>query len=76
MTQGLSYSKGPIEPPLLEYTIGEALEQAALTWPDKLAMASRHQGIRWTWAELNAEVDQIATGLLALGVNKGDRVGI
>lgn len=76
MTVGLSYAKGPVEPPLLEYTIGEALERAATAWPDGLALVSRHQGLRWTWAELDAEVDRIATGLLGQGVKKGDRVGI
>ncbi len=75
MTQ-LSHAKGVTEPPLLEYTIGEALERAAEAWGDDLALVSRHQGIRWTWAELNAEVDRVATGLLAQGVHKGDRVGI
>lgn len=76
MTDRLSYSKGPAEPPLLEYTIGEALERAAAAWPDGLALVSRHQGIRWTWSKLDAEVDRIACGLLAQGVTKGDRVGI
>ncbi|MCC6924881.1 AMP-binding protein [Novosphingobium sp.] len=72
----LSYAKGVTQPPLLEETIGEALERAASAWPDRLALVSRHQSIRWTWAELNAEVDRIATGLLHEGVAKGDRVGI
>ncbi len=76
MTKYLSYSKGVTEPPLLEYTIGEALERAAHAWPDGLALVSRHQGIRWTWAELNTEVDRIACGLVAQGIKKGERVGI
>lgn len=71
-----SYAKGVTEPLLLEDTIGEALDRAAAAWGQGLALVSRHQGIRWTWAELNAEVDRIATGLLAQGVRKGDRVGI
>ena len=76
MTSSLSHSKGATEPPLLEYTIGEALERAAHAWPDGLALVSRHQGIRWTWAELNTEVDRIACGLVAQGIKKGERVGI
>tara|TARA_R110000868_G_scaffold63877_16_gene192336 strand:+ start:675 stop:2342 length:1668 start_codon:yes stop_codon:yes gene_type:complete len=71
-----SYAQGPVDTPLLEYTIGAALDHAANGWADKLALVSRHQRIRWTWAELNAEVDRIACGLLDLGVVKGDRVGI
>ena len=71
-----SYAQGPVDTPLLEYTIGAALDHAANGWADKLALVSRHQRIRWTWAELNAEVDRVACGLLDLGVVKGDRVGI
>lgn len=71
-----SYAQGPVDTPLLEYTIGAALDHAANGWADKLALVSRHQPIRWTWAELNAEVDRVACGLLDLGVVKGDRVGI
>ncbi|MBS0477532.1 MAG: AMP-binding protein, partial [Proteobacteria bacterium] len=72
----LSHARGVTEPPLLEYIIGEALARAAQAWGDALALVSRHQGLRWTWAELDAEVDRIATGLLAQGVKPGDRVGI
>ncbi|ABD26133.1 AMP-dependent synthetase and ligase [Novosphingobium aromaticivorans DSM 12444] len=75
MTQ-LSYAKGPADEPLLEKTIGQALRDAAALWGDELALVSRHQQIRWTWAQLDAEVDRIATGLLDRGVAKGDRVGI
>lgn len=71
-----SYAKGPTDTPLIEYTIGMALDRAALNWPDKLALVSRHQDIRWNWTELNAEVDRVACGLLELGVVKGGRVGI
>jgi|TARA_R110002124_G_C8972322_1_gene515276 fatty-acyl-CoA synthase len=72
----LSYEKGKTKPPLLEYTIGEALRRAATQWPDQLALVSRHQGVRLTWQELNADVDRIASGLIEQGVKKGDRVGI
>jgi fatty-acyl-CoA synthase len=75
MTQ-LSYAKGATDEPLLEKTIGQALRDAAREWGDDLALVSRHQGIRWTWTELDREVDRIATGLLDRGVTKGDRVGI
>lgn len=71
-----SYAKGETGTPLIEHVIGTALEQAARQWPGHLALVSRHQNIRWTWTELNAEVDRIACGFLNLGVRKGDRVGI
>jgi len=73
---GLSYAQGPTDRPLLETTIGTALREAATRWADGLALVSRHQGLRYTWAELDAAVDRIATGLLGLGVAAGDRIGI
>lgn len=72
----VSHARGPTGTPLIEHTIGEALDRAARSWPDGLALVSRHQSIRWTWAQLNHEVDRIACGLAAHGVKKGDRVGI
>ena len=72
----LSYAKGPTSTPLLETTIGQALRSAAARWGSDLALVSRHQSLRWTWGQLDAEVDRVATGLLRLGVARGDRVGI
>ncbi len=71
-----SYDRGPDTTPLLEHTIGAALTQAATRWGDRLALASVHQRIRMTWAELDAEAERVACGLLDQGVTKGDRVGI
>ena len=71
----LSYSRGPARP-LLELTIGDLLTRTASRYPDRLAIASRHQGRRFTWAELSAQADRVARGLWALGVRRGDRVGI
>ena len=73
---GQSYAKGPTDSPLIDGTIGRALEDAASKWGGELALSSRHQGIRWIWAQLNAEVNRVATGLLAQGIGKGDRIGI
>src|SRR5690606_33920330 len=44
--------------------------------PDREALVVPHQGIRWTFADYRREVDRLATGLLALGIEVGDRVGI
>ena len=71
-----SYAKGPTSTPLLTDTIGAALTQAAARWGERLALVSMHQGIRMTWAELEVEAQRVASGLLDLGVAKGDRVGI
>ena len=72
----LSLAVGPTEPPLLTGTIGAALDRAAERWPDGLALVSRHQDIRLTWAELKAEVDRIACGFVAQGLEPGERIGI
>jgi fatty-acyl-CoA synthase len=76
MTVSLSYSHGASAVPLLGETIGENLERTAQRFPDQEALVSCHQGQRYTYAEFDAEVDRVARGLLARGLQKGDRVGI
>jgi len=71
----LSYARGP-ERPLLDLTIGDLLTRTASRYPDRLAIASRHQNQRMSWAELSEAADRVARGLWALGVRRGDRVGI
>lgn len=61
---------------LLEITIGEALRQAAADWPDADALISCAEGVRWTFAQLDAQVDRLAAGLLHLGLRSGDRVAV
>ncbi len=72
----LSHVVGADHPPLLEHTIGQALEMAAARWPNAEALVSVHQNIRLTWTELLARSDAFAAGLLALGLEPGDRVGV
>ncbi|HEX7034899.1 MAG TPA: AMP-binding protein [Pseudomonadales bacterium] len=71
-----SYVTGASAPPLLEYTIGTALERAADAWPDQPALISVHQGIRLTYRELLERSDALAAGLAELGLTRGDRIGI
>ncbi|MBO9696290.1 MAG: AMP-binding protein [Sphingopyxis sp.] len=71
-----SHVKGATEPPLIEHTIGTALALAAERWGDRDALVSAGQGIRWSFAELLERSDAFAAGLLALGLNPGDRIGI
>jgi len=71
----LSYARGP-QRPLLKLTIGELLQRTAGRFGDRLAVASRHQNQRLTWAELSAEADGLARGLWSLGIRRGDRVGL
>jgi fatty-acyl-CoA synthase len=61
---------------LIGETIGENLERTARRFPDHDALVSCHQGLRYTYAEFDAEVDRVARGLLARRLEKGDRVGI
>lgn len=71
-----SYDAGNRFPDLLEETIGAAFERTVSAGPDREALVDVATSRRWTWAELDAAVDDAARGLLALGIAKGDRVGI
>jgi fatty-acyl-CoA synthase len=71
-----SYASATADTPLLGMTIGEAFDRAAERFPDREALVVRNQGLRYTWAQLRSEVDRFARGLMALGVQKGDRVGV
>ena len=72
----LSYAHGACDRPLLGDTIGESLERTAARVPDAEALVSVHQGVRYTYAELNDAVDRLARGMLAAGIRRGDRVGV
>ncbi|MFJ4188574.1 AMP-binding protein [Kitasatospora sp. NPDC089509] len=71
-----SYASGTADVPLLGDTIGENLDRAVRAFPDRDALVDRPTGRRWTYAQLAADVDALALGLLELGIAKGDRVGI
>ena len=71
-----SYVHGPSSTPLLGTTIGGALNRAAHEFAHRDALISCHQDLRYTYGELLDEVNRVARGLLALGVQRGDRVGI
>jgi fatty-acyl-CoA synthase len=73
---GLSYVRGSTEVPLSDATVGQFLLDTVRRFPDRPAVVFCEQGIRWTWRELAHEVDVFASGLTALGIVKGDRVGI
>ena len=71
-----SCDAGPVDTPILEETIGANFERTAAAHPDVEALVDVAQALRYTYAELNAEIDVVARGLLALGIAKGDRVGL
>jgi fatty-acyl-CoA synthase len=71
-----SYAHGASIKPLLGETLGVNFDLAAEKWGDNDALIVRHQGIRWTYNDLKKEVDAFAAGLLGLGLEPGDRIGI
>jgi fatty-acyl-CoA synthase len=71
-----SYVHGASDVPLLGETIGANLRATVARVPDRPALVVRHQGVRWTYAQLLARAEAFAAGLLAMGVMPGDRVGI
>ena len=72
----MSHVFGATDEPLLSKTIPEVLAETVAAWSDRDAAIFPQQNIRWTWTEFAAEIDRLASGLLALGTKKGDRVGI
>ena len=72
----LSYVHGATDVPLLGETLGANLDRTAARVPDSPALIVRSQGVRWTYRDLVERADAFATGLLALGLRRGDRVAI
>jgi fatty-acyl-CoA synthase len=71
-----AYDAGGTGTPLVGDTIGAYLAKVVARQPDAEALVSLHQGVRLTYKEFAVEVERVARGLLAIGVEKGDRVGI
>ena len=71
-----SYVCGVADAPLLGDTIGRSLDAAARRWPDREALVSPSHDVRWTWRELAERVEALAAGFLALGLERGARIGI
>lgn len=71
-----SYDAGPTDIPILEETIGHNLERMVAANPDTDALVDVPGARRWTYREFDSEIDLIARGLMGLGVDKGDRVGM
>lgn len=71
-----SYTSGTSDTPLLGMTIGEMLDRTAEKYPDTEALVCLHQDIRWTYKEFVEKVNEAARAFMAIGVKRGDRVGI
>ncbi len=72
----LSYVHGASETPLIGETIGYYFDRASEQYGARDALIVRHQNIRWSWRELKQRVDDFAAGLMALGLKRGERIGI
>ena len=75
-TMKLSSDSGPTSVPLLDETIPQNLARTVAEHADRDALVSIEQGICLTYAQFADQVDQVARGLMGLGVAKGDRLGI
>jgi len=72
----LARDAGPTDVPLIHQTIGDNLVATTARFPDEEALVVPYQGVRLTYAEFAVEVDRVARGLLAMGLERGDRIGI
>ena len=64
------------EPPLFDWTLGELLHQTALKFPDQDAVVYVDRDYRLTWRQFDALTDELAKGLMALGIEKGEKVAV
>jgi fatty-acyl-CoA synthase len=72
----LSYGHGASNVALIGETIGRNFDRTVARWGDRPALVVRQQGIRWSYRELGERVDAFAAGLIALGLEPGERIGI
>ncbi|KAJ5099474.1 AMP-dependent synthetase/ligase [Penicillium argentinense] len=71
-----SYVRGPLDPPLLQSTVGDHFAKIVAQHGDRTAVISKHQNDRVTYASLDARSNALARGLESVGVRKGERVGV
>src|SRR5262245_40325737 len=71
-----SYVHGASQVPLIGESIGAHFDRIVARWPDRPALVVRDQAVRWSYGDLRERVDAFAAGLLGLGLEPGDRVGI
>ena len=76
MTTASSYANGVSDKPLIGETIGVVFDRTVARHGDRPGLTVRQQDIRWSYKELGERVQAFAAGLLALGLEPGDRVAI
>jgi fatty-acyl-CoA synthase len=72
----ISYDHGVSDRKLIGETIGTFFDRVVDKYRDREALVVKHQDIRWTWGEFGRRVDDLAAGLMTLGLERGDRIGI
>ena len=72
----ISYDHGVSTKKLIGETIGNFFDKIVEKYRDREALVVKHQNVRWSWGELGRRVDELAAGLVALGLERGDRIGI
>ncbi|KAI0165550.1 hypothetical protein GGR57DRAFT_489211 [Xylariaceae sp. FL1272] len=75
-TQHISRLYGPVDPPLVDLTLGELLDLQCLHHGTQDCIVTPWTGARWTYNELNQQSSQLARALISIGIDVGDRVGI
>ncbi|KAJ6786901.1 hypothetical protein PWT90_00043 [Aphanocladium album] len=75
-TEKLSLLHGPVDPPLVDLTLGELLELQTYQHGTRECLVIPWTGARWTYNELNQQSSWLAQSLLDMGIGVGDRVGI
>src|SRR6187551_1763363 len=75
-THAPATAAGPTDVALLDDTIGDNLRRTIAAHGANEALVARHQGLRWTYGELGARVERLGAGLMGLGMEAGDRVGL
>jgi len=72
----LSYVHGAANKALIGETIGRNFDRTVAQWGERPGLIVRQQGVRWSYRELGEKVDAFAAGLVALGLQPGERIGI
>lgn len=75
-TKQPSYTSGTSKKPLIGMTIGDKFDETVRNWPDRDALISCHQGLRYSYRQLQEVVNQVARAFLSVGAKKGDRIGV
>ena len=76
MSSAFSYDYGESTEKILGSTLGAYFRKISESAPDHLALISCHQNLRYTYGELQILIDSFARGMMELGIERGDRIGI